>query len=75
MDKLNLSTRLIQLGSANLADILGHQRIESLSKILDEQITETQMAILIKKRYGKQIFGNQKFSARNFRKFIRKLFS
>lgn len=60
MEKLNLSRQLIRLGSNNLAEILGHDRLESLARILDEQITETQMSILIKKRYGKQIFSIKK---------------
>ena len=59
LKKLNLNDALLQLGDEVLSNIIGKDRIKTLSKLTNKPINSLMIVELLNKRLGNQIFSDQ----------------
>ena len=59
LKKLNLNDALLQLGDEVLTNIIGKDRIKTLSKLTNKPINSLMIVELLNKRLGNQIFSDQ----------------
>ena len=58
LPRLDLDTSLLQLGDEILSQILGQERLKTLSKLTNKSINSIMMIELLKKRLGSQLFSD-----------------
>ena len=58
LPRLDLDTSLLQLGDEILSQILGRERLRTLSKLTNKSINSIMMIELLKKRLGSQLFSD-----------------
>ncbi len=59
LKKLNLNDALLQLGDEVLTNIIGKDRVKTLSKLINKPINSLMIVELLNKRLGNQIFSDQ----------------
>ena len=59
LKKLNLNDALLQLGDEVLTNIIGKDRVKTLSKLTNKPINSLMIVELLNKRLGNQIFSDQ----------------
>ena len=59
LKKLNLNDALLQLGDEILTNIIGKDRVKTLSKLTNKPINSLMIVELLNKRLGNQIFSDQ----------------
>lgn len=59
MEKLDLGRVLNKLGAARLSNLIGESRLESICSIMQDRVTEKQLAQIVLTRYGTQIFNDK----------------
>lgn len=60
MEKQDLKRVLQKLGAARLSNLIGEERLNSICSIMQDKVTENQLAQIVFTRYGTQIFGDKK---------------
>jgi len=59
MKQLELKSTLKKLGSARLANLVGHQRLEMIYDVLSTSVRESKLVDLLQLRYGSQILAQK----------------
>ena len=59
MEKLNLRQTVKKLGAAKLTALIGMERLEAIHAIMQNKVTENQLADILIERHGTQIFAHK----------------
>lgn len=59
MDKIDLRKAIKKLGAAQLTSLIGMERLEAIHAIMQDRVTENQLADILIMRHGTQILANK----------------